>query len=94
MADGAGVPGMQAPLAESRVVAGAPEALIRLLLEGPRAALAAERAGQVGEMPPFPQLSDDEIAAVLTHVRQAFGHAPSPSVASAQVAALRTRSSR
>jgi glucose/arabinose dehydrogenase len=94
MADGAGVPGMQAALAESRMVVGKPAPLIRLLLEGSEAALPGERSGDVGEMPPFTHLSDDEVATLASYVRRTFGRATTSAITAEQVAAARASSTR
>ena len=59
--------------------------LIRLLLEGPDAVLPADREGDVGAMPPFPHLSDGEIARIVTYVRRTFGHNAKPGVTLEQV---------
>ncbi len=74
MDDGSGVPMMQPPLLDSKVVAGDPTTLIRVLLEGPAQVLDPERDSYSNTMPPFTQFSDTEIAAVLTYVRKTFGH--------------------
>jgi glucose/arabinose dehydrogenase/mono/diheme cytochrome c family protein len=90
MRDGSGVPGMQPALAGSRVIAGDPERLIRLLLLGPAAVLPADREKFSNEMPPFAAMNDDDLADVINYLRR--NHAPgNSSVTAAQVAAERTR---
>ncbi len=71
-ADGRGVPFMQPPLVGSAIVTGPPETLILWTLLGtPPGAGPSEWANA---MPGFPQLSDMEIAALLTYLRQDFDH--------------------
>ena len=89
MPDGVGVPGMQAPLVGSSVVAGDPATLIRVVLQGPAQVLAPNRPKYAVQMPPFAAaFSDMDIADTLTFVRKAFGKGASP-VTVAQVKAAR-----
>lgn len=67
--DGRGQEGMATSLLESEWVLGHPRRLIRIVLHG----LDGEML-----MPPLGQLSDDEVAAVLTYIRRAWGHGASP----------------
>ncbi len=90
MQNGSGVSGMQPALAGSRVIAGDPGRLIRLLLLGPAAALPADREKFSNEMPPFAAMNDDDLADVINYLRR--NHAPGTElVTAAQVAAERTR---
>ncbi len=70
-ADGGGVPNMQPSLLTSEMVKGDPQDLAFFILTG-----TAEGDG-TGDydnaMPSFPMLSDEEVAALLTYVRRAFG---------------------
>jgi len=91
MADGGGVPGMQPSLKGSRIVAGDPVTLIRLLLRGPAVALPATRERYTNTMPAFVHLSDSEIASLLTYVRRRFGPAPSAALVPGQVTRLRAQ---
>lgn len=76
--DGKGIPGAFPALAGDKFVLTAAAAPIGVVLRG--------RAG----MPTFSEdLTDDQIAAALTHVRTSWGNAASP-VTAAEVAALRT----
>jgi glucose/arabinose dehydrogenase/cytochrome c5 len=74
MPDGKGVPGMQAPLVGSAIVAGEPATLIRVMLKGPADVLPANRPKYGVVMPPFATYSDADLAAVLTYVRRTFGN--------------------
>lgn len=92
MEDGSGVPMMQPPLADSPVVAGDPVRLIRVLLEGPALVLDPARDSYSNTMPPFAQLTDAEVAAVLTHIRKTYGH-DAPAITVEAVAAQRAKKS-
>ena len=75
-ADGAGVPGMQPPLAGTPVAVGDPAELLGWGMYGRRPA--ALPAGVYhGVMPQFSYLADAELATLLSWVRANFGnHAP------------------
>jgi len=89
MPDGTGVPGMQAPLVGSAVVAGDAAMLIRVVLQGPAQVLPANRPKYAVQMPPFAAaFSDADIADTLTFVRRAFGKGAS-AVTAEQVKAQR-----
>ena len=88
MADGSGVPNLQPSLAGSQVVAGEAAQLIRVILRGPAKVLPANREPYSNTMPSFSQLSDGEIAAVLTYLRQQFG-ANASEIAPGEVASQR-----
>jgi mono/diheme cytochrome c family protein len=89
MPDGKGVPGTQAPLAGSAVVAGDPATLIRVVLRGPADVLPANRPKYNVVMPPFGgTFNDADVAAVLTYVRGAFGNT-APAITADQVKAQR-----
>lgn len=90
MADGSGVPGMQPALSGSKVVLGDPALFTRAVLLGPAEVLPADRPQMGNEMPNFAYLPDDDLAAVLTYVRQAFGN-KAPPITPAEVAALRPK---
>lgn len=73
-ANGQGLPGVFPPLAGSEWVVGDPQVLANILLHGVSGKI--EVAGQSfdGMMPAFAQLSDAEIAGVLTHIRSTWGN--------------------
>ena len=89
MAGGGGVPFMQPPLKGSARVLGDQDVLIDFVLWG-----TAGREGWYSEyqnaMPSFAQLSDDELAAVLSYVRSSFGNDAS-AIDAESVAAERAR---
>ncbi|HSI56994.1 MAG TPA: cytochrome c [Ideonella sp.] len=71
-ASGLGLPGVFPPLAGSEWLKGAPELSIKILLLGMGGSVTVKGVAYNGQMPAFKQLSDAEIAAVLTHVRAAW----------------------
>lgn len=70
--NGQGVPGAFPPLVGAPWAVGDEAAMIRIVMHGLTGEI--ERDGQTynGVMPPFGQLPDDQLAAVLTYVRQAW----------------------
>lgn len=90
--DGRGRQGAQPSLAGSAVATGDPRALAAWLLFGERPAGLAPSRGAV-RMPPFPWLSDADIAAVITHVRSNFGNLAA-AVTEEEVSAVRASRAR
>ncbi len=88
MVDGSGVPNLQPALDGDALVAGDPDILIRVVLEGPAKVLPADRPVFSNTMPPFYQLSDQDIADVLSYIRQQYG-AKASAIKPSQVAAQR-----
>jgi mono/diheme cytochrome c family protein len=86
---GRGLPGTFPPLAGSNWVTGPGVPAVRILLHGVQGTLTVNGAAYNGAMPGFAsQLSDEEIAAVLSYVRSQWGNQAAP-VGTAQVAAER-----
>jgi mono/diheme cytochrome c family protein len=76
---GVGVEGKYPPLAGSEWLAGDPSIPARIVLNGLQGPIQVKGNTVVNEMPAFgPQLSDAEIAAVLTFVRSSFGNKAGP----------------
>jgi mono/diheme cytochrome c family protein len=68
---GQGEAHVAAALAGSQIVTGRPDMPLRVLLNG--------KDGKIGDMPPLGQsLSDNQLAAVLTYIRGAFGNSATP----------------
>jgi len=71
--DGYGVPFQQPALADSPMVNGPAAPLITFVLEGSQG-----QKNRVSEwenlMPGFSALEDDELAAIMTHIRSSFGN--------------------
>jgi mono/diheme cytochrome c family protein/glucose/arabinose dehydrogenase len=89
--DGSGMPGLAPPLRDSEWVLGPPERLMRIVLHGVRGPIEVAGTTWNLEMPGQRHLGDDELAAVLSYVRRAFGHRESP-VAPAELAGSRAAS--
>jgi mono/diheme cytochrome c family protein len=91
-ATGTGLPGAFPPLAGSNWVNGRDTTVIQILLHGIQGTLTVNGTSYNGNMPTFgTQLSDAEIAAVLTHVRSQWGNKAGP-ISAAQVATQRAAS--
>ncbi|WP_426058925.1 c-type cytochrome [Hymenobacter sp. B1770] len=86
-ADGGGVDRMNAPLTQTSWVLGEKPRLVKVLLNGMQGVeIDGERYANV--MPAFDYLTDQQIADVLTYVRNSFGNKAS-AVSSAEVKAVR-----
>jgi mono/diheme cytochrome c family protein len=95
-AGGTGIPGAFPPLAGSNWVTGPDIAAVRIVLHGVQGKLTVNGAAYSGAMPAFgSQLSDADIAAVLSYVRSQWGNKAAPvgaSLVTAQRAATAARS--
>ena len=87
-ADGGGVPNMQPPIAGGDWVKGDPKALALFVITGGFNSAERKDSAVDNVMPGFPQLTDEELAALLTYIRGKFGGGASP-VAAAEVAQAR-----
>ena len=88
-ATGAGLPGVFPPLAGSEWVNGDIHTLSAAVLHGINGKLTVKGQTYNGAMPTFgPQISDAELAAVLTHVRKSWGNHAGP-VSAEVVASVR-----
>jgi mono/diheme cytochrome c family protein len=74
MADGSGVPGMHPPIIESDFVNGEVDTLIGIVLHGIKGKLEVKGEVYNSIMPPQANLTDQQIADVLTFVRSNFGN--------------------
>lgn len=94
-ANGQGLPGVFPPLAGSQWVTGEPSALTQILLHGLTGPIEVLGITYNGTMPAFgKQLSDEEIAAVATHIRSRWSNSASPVDAAAVAAARQSTASR
>src|SRR5882724_8320379 len=95
-AGGTGLPGVFPPLAGSNWVNGRVSTVVQILLHGIQDTLTVNGVAYNGAMPTFgSQLSDAEIAAVLTYVRGQWGNKAGPvgaALVSTQRAATAARS--
>jgi len=86
---GTGIPGVFPPLAGSPIVDGDARRLIRIVLFGLQGPVPVNGTTYNGVMPGHaPTLNDSDIAAVLSYVRNSWGHA-APAVTAAAVATER-----
>ncbi len=81
--DGAGLAGQFPPLAGSQWVVGEPTALVRILLQGLQGEVVVAGKTYNGIMPAWERLPDEQIAGVLTYIRQAWNNQASPITAEA-----------
>jgi mono/diheme cytochrome c family protein len=78
-ANGQGIPGVFPPLAASEWVTGKPEVLANILLHGIDGKINVKGTDYNGQMPAFKDLlKDDELAAVLSHIRSDWGNKAEP----------------
>ena len=87
-ADGRGVPNMQPAIAGGTWVKGDVQPLALFVLTGGFDSAGRKESEVDNVMPPFAQLSDDDLAAILTFIRAKFGGGAS-AVTSVQVAEAR-----
>lgn len=87
-ADGNGVAGAFPPLTKSEWIEGDKTRLIGLVLNGMQGPITVKGEEYNNVMPPHGFLSDEDIAATLTYVRQAFGNSASE-ITTAEVAEVR-----
>ncbi len=91
--DGSGTPGLAPPLAGSEWVAGPPEWLGRIILQGKSG---SGEGGYSAVMPPhghLAQLDDAMLAGLMTYLRRAWGNA-APAVSVEKAMAIRSQSAR
>jgi mono/diheme cytochrome c family protein len=87
-ADGGGVPNMQPAIAGGSWVKGDAKALALFVMSGGFDSAGRKESENGNVMPAFRQLSDDELAGILTYIRGKFGPGASP-VGAAEVAEAR-----
>lgn len=89
-ADGSGVPRMNPPLIRTSFVLGDKTKLITIVLKGLNDDVEIEGEYYSNPMPPQAQLKDQEIADVLTYVRNSFGN-KAGAVKAAEVKVVRAK---
>jgi mono/diheme cytochrome c family protein len=77
-ADGSGVPNMNPPLTKTKWVLGEKSILIQVILKGMDEEIEVNGETFHNVMAPHDHLSDQEIADVLTYIRNSFGNKASP----------------
>ena len=89
-ADGSGVPNLNPPLIKTKWTLGEKNQLINVVLKGLDEEIEVDGETYHNVMPPISYLSDQEIADVLTYVRNSFGNKAS-AIKEADVKALREK---
>lgn len=89
-ANGAGVPGLNPPLGKTDWVLGDKKRLINVVLKGLNDAIEVNGEEYENPMPALEYLTDQEIADVLSYVRNSFGNKASM-IEAAEVKALRPK---
>ena len=89
-ADGSGVPGLNPPLTKTDWVNGDKSRLIKLVLSGMNETIVVAGEEYSNPMPAQNHLKDNEIADILTYVRNSFGNKAS-AVSAADVKTLRSK---
>ena len=87
-ADGYGVPNMQPAIAGGTWVKGDAQALALFVMSGGFDSASRKESENGNVMPPFRQLSDDDLAGILSYIRAKFGPG-APPVTAADVAEAR-----
>ncbi len=88
--DGAGVPGLNPPLIKTDWVTGQKTRLINVLLKGLEDPIEVNGEEYANPMQPMTHLTDQEIADVLTYIRNSFGN-KAAAVTPAEVKVLRAK---
>jgi len=88
-ADGGGVPNMQPPIVGGSWVKGDARALALFVMSGGFGSAERKDSSVGNVMPEFRQLTDEDLAGILTYIRAKFGGGAS-AVSAAEVAAART----
>lgn len=74
---GFGLDGLAPPLVDSEWVLGRPEVLARIVMHGLAGPLKVSGRSYNLAMPPLPQLTDEDVAGVLTYIRREWEHTAS-----------------
>lgn len=85
--NGGGVPRLNPPLIKTKYVLGDKSQLVQIVLKGLNEPIEIEGEQYTNNMPSFAQLTDQQIADVLTYVRNSFGNkasAVSPALVKAE----------
>lgn len=89
-ADAGGVQGMNPPLIKTKQVLGDKTALVKIVLNGMTGDLEVNGDTYHNVMAPHPDLTDQQIADVLTYVRNSFGN-KAKAITAAEVKAIRAK---
>lgn len=91
--NGEGLKGVFPPLAKSDYIAADPKRVVRAILHGLSGKVTVNGTEYNSVMPPMNQLTDDEVANILTYVRQEMNNGAS-AVKKQDVAAIRASTPR
>lgn len=91
-AEGEGIPGTFPPLAKSDFLMADVERSIETVLNGVTGALEVNGQQYHGTMPPMGHLKDDDLAEILSYIRNSWGNSGTP-VMAAEIAAIRAKTS-
>ncbi|MGV3660490.1 MAG: DUF7133 domain-containing protein [Prosthecobacter sp.] len=75
---GFGLDGLAPPLVDSEWVLGRPEILARIIMHGLAGPVKVSGRNFNLAMPPLPQLTDEDVAGVITYIRREWEHTASP----------------
>jgi mono/diheme cytochrome c family protein len=89
-ADGSGVGNLNPPLYGTQWISGSKTALVQMILKGSKGKVEIDGETFHNAMPAQPHLTDQQIADVLTYVRNSFGNKASP-VTPAEVKSIRAK---
>lgn len=87
-ADGGGVPKLNPPLISTSYVTGDKQKLVQWVLKGSTENVPIDGKYYSNNMPPQAYLKDDEIADILTYIRNSFGNKAS-AITAAEVKSIR-----
>jgi mono/diheme cytochrome c family protein len=90
-ANGRGLPPVYPPLRGSEIVHGDAETLVKIVMHGMEGPIVVDGQRYNQVMPAAPLVTDEEIAAVLSYVRSAWGNTGAP-IDAATVAKVREES--
>jgi len=88
--NGMGVPRLNPPLAKTQYVVGDKARLIQIVAKGLNETIIIDDEEYANPMPAFPQLTDQQVADVLTYVRNSFGN-KATAITTAQVKVERAK---
>ena len=89
-ADGSGVPNLNPPIKKTKWVLGDKAELIKIIIKGMDEEIEVDGEYFSNTMPAHPHLKDQEIADILTYVRNSFGNKAS-AITAAEVKAQRAK---
>ena len=89
-ADGSGVPNLNPPLIQTKWVLGDKNTLIQMILKGSQGQVEIDGDTFHNTMPAQPHFTDQQIADVLTYVRNSFGN-KAKAVTATEVKAVRAK---